>query len=140
MAELCFDKYVAYIDDIEDNVNGYSDANKDKNCSFFDGKSPERTRMDIINGVSPYDGCCFSSSERKKVINVKDLTDLDSYIKKLKNDYKRIFDEKLRRILDTITNSRTLEIFRKKMSITVFKEETPKIIFGNVSLFLESLL
>lgn len=126
MTEICFDNYVADINDIENNVNGYSDANKDKNCSFFNGKSPDRRRMDIINGVSPHDGCCFSVSKNKNTVNIKNNQDLDIYIEKLKNDYKRIFEKTgVNRIMDTIINSQTLEILRKKIPIEVLKRDTP---------------
>ncbi len=135
MAKICFDKYVVDVNDVEDNVNGYSDANKDKNCSFFNGKSPERMRMDIINGVSPHDGCCFSSSENKDVISVRDFAELESYIEKLKYDYKRIFPL-TRSTFDTIIDSETLELYSKKRTVAHLKNVGPKLMKQYQRLFL----
>ncbi len=139
MPNICFDKYVADMNDIEDNVDGYSDANKDKNCSYFEGKDPDRTRMDIINGVSPNSGCCFSIAKIKDVINVRDSAELETYIEKLKNDYKRIFSVisgGMNIMLDTIMESQTLEIFGKKRTIQHLKTEGPKLMKQYQRLFL----
>ena len=137
MPNICFDKYVADINDIEDTVDGYSDANKDKNCSYFEGKDPDRTRMDFINGVSPNSGCCFSIAENKDVINVRDSAELETYIEKLKNDYKRIFiDRQINIMVDTIINSQTLEIFGKKRTVAHLKSEGPNLMKQYQRLFL----
>jgi len=137
MTEICFDKYVSDINDIQDSVDGYNDVDKDKNCNYFDGKSPDRTRLDIINGVSPHDGCCFSISDKKDVIKVRDFAELESYIEKLKKDYKRIFiDRQLNILFDTIGNSQTLETFGKKRSKKKLKDEDANLLKHYQRLFL----
>ena len=135
MTEICFDNYVADMNDIEDNINGYSDVNKDKNCSYFEGKSPDRSRLDIINIVSPHDGCCFSTSENKNTINITNNDDLDSYIQKLKNDYKRIFPQ-TRSTFDTIIDSETLELYSKKRTVAHLKNVAPNLMKQYQRLFL----
>ena len=123
MSSICFDKYVADVNDIEDNVDGYDENNKDKNCSFFIGKNVDRTRNDIINNVSPATGCCFSR-HKTDVVNVRDSAELDIYIEKLKSDYKKIFTERNTKLyLDMINDSNTLEILNNKRNINTIKPE-----------------
>ena len=151
MANICFDKYVADMKDIDDDVDGYNDVKKDKNCSFFNGKPADRTSMDIINGVSPHDGCCFSISKNKNVINVRNVAELDNYIEKLKTDYKTVFvstqpselgengepiNMTPKIILDTINNSQTMEILENKINVKHMKKHAPKLLKFYQRLFL----
>jgi hypothetical protein len=136
MSNICFDTYVADINDIEDNVEGYEDGNKDKNCNFFIGKNVDRSRNDIINNVSPAKGCCFSKL-KTNVNNVKDTLELDSYIEKLKGDYKKVFSEEDTKLyLDMINTSTTLELLKKKRNINTIKSELNTLLKHYQRLFL----
>ncbi len=136
MSSICFDTYVADINDIEDNVDGYEATNKDKNCNFFDGKNVDRSRNDIINNVSPATGCCFSRF-KTNVNNIENAIELESYIEKLKNDYKKVFSEKNTKMyLDMINTSNTLEILKKKKNIGQLKTELNTLLKHYQRLFL----
>ena len=136
MSNICFDTYVADMNDIEDNVDGYEDSNKDKNCNFFAGKNVDRTRNDIINNVSPATGCCFSRF-KTNVINVKTSDELESYIEKLKEDYKKVFSDRDTKLyLDMINTSNTLELLKKKRNINTIKSELNPLLKHYQRLFL----
>jgi len=136
MSNICFDTYVADINDIEDNVDGYEESNKDKNCNFFVGKNVDRTRNDIINNISPAAGCCFSKY-KTNVINVKNSEELDSYIEKLKEDYKKVFSDRDTKLyLDMINTSNTLELLKKKRNINTIKTELNPLLKHYQRLFL----
>jgi hypothetical protein len=89
---LCLDKFVVDLEDINNsNTNGYSNENKNKNCEYFRKNNiVNKQKNDLLNYVSPAEGCCFSSL-RNNVTLINNGKDLDNYIKKLLGDYKKVF-------------------------------------------------
>jgi hypothetical protein len=104
---LCLDKFVADIEDINNsNTNGYSNENKNKNCEYFrENNIVNRQKYDLFNHVTPAEGCCFSTL-KNNVTLINNSNDLDNYIKKLLEDYKKIFKlQEFKKYINLIMNT-----------------------------------